>query len=439
MCIELRAAWNAYKTVSYRGEFDRNNVFPDFFLDEGRICCKLPASIHHHAQVISAMTATRPTRPYRILQLIPTLQSGGAEKSCIDVAAAIVAAGHEAFVVTQGGVWSNEITRAGGKVIHLPLKSKSPLNIWRNSRRLAQIIREHNIDLVHARSRAPAWSGYWAAKKCGIPFMTTFHAVYKFSGSLKKRYNSVMSRGERVIAISEYVAQHILDHYPTNPSHIRVIYRGTPIEHFHPNMVHPERMIKLAKDWQLPEDKHLVLMPSRLTRIKGHHVLLEALTKLNRKDYICIICGATPERSRYQQELMELIHKLNLQEHVRIVPIVKDVPAAMRLAQVMVAPSLVPEGFGRMPVEAQAAGTPVVASAIGGHNEIILHGETGWLVQPDDTTAMAEAINTALNMTEVERATMATKAMHFVGQHFGRERMTEQTLNVYDELLKDRV
>lgn len=384
------------------------------------------------------ISLSRPAKPYRILQLIPTMQSGGAEKSCIDVTAAITSAGHQAFVATAGGVWANEVIRGGGTVITLPLNSKNPWVIWRNTQRLVSIIREYNIDLVHARSRAPAWSGYWAAKKTGIPFMTTFHAVYKFSSALKQRYNSVMARGERVIAISEYVAQHILDHYPTDPSHIRVIYRGTPIERFHPNMVHPERMIKLAKEWQLPEDKHLILMPSRLTRIKGHHVLLEALTKLNRNDFFCIICGATPDRSRYQQELLDLIHKLNLQEVVRIVPILNDVPAGMRLAQVMVAPSLVPEGFGRMPVEAQAAGTPVVASAIGGHNEIILNGETGWLVPPDDAAAMAEAMNAALNMTDIERATMATKAMSFVAQHFGREQMTSQTLKVYDELLAGR-
>lgn len=384
------------------------------------------------------MPTTQSSKPYRILQLIPTLQSGGAEKSCIDVVAATTQAGHKAFVATEGGVWSNEVIRGGGTVITLPLKSKNPITIWRNINRLARIIKEYEIDLVHARSRAPAWSGYWAAKKAGIPFMTTFHAVYKFNGRLKKHYNSVMARGARVIAISEYVAQHILDHYPTDPSDIRVIYRGTPIERFHPNMVHPERMIKLAKEWQLPEDKHLILMPSRLTRIKGHHVLLEALTKLNRKDFMCIICGSTPERGRYEQELTELIHKLGLQEVVRIVPILNDVPAGMRLAQVMVAPTLVPEGFGRMPVEAQATGTPVVASAIGGHNETILHGETGWLVQPDDAAAMAEAINTALNMTELERATMATKAMSFVAEHFGRQQMTDATLAVYDELLQDR-
>lgn len=377
-------------------------------------------------------------KKYRILQLIPTMQSGGAEQSCIDVTAALTAAGHEAYIGTSGGRWTSELVRGGGKIIQLPLASKNPFTMWSNARKLAQIIRDYKIDIVHARSRAPAWSGYWAAKKAGVPFMTTFHAAYKFSSKWKQRYNSVMAKGVRIIAISQYIAQHIIDHYDIDINNIRVIYRGTPIERFHPNMIHPERIIKLAREWQVPEDKHLILMPSRLTRIKGHHILLEALTKLNRDDYFCIICGATPGRDHYQQELLELITKLGLEKRVRIVGICQDMPAAIRLAQLVVAPSLVPEGFGRIPVEAQAVGTPVVASAIGGHKEIIIDGETGWLVPPDDANAMAEAMNKALDLSDDARAAMATKAMSFVAENFGKEQMTSQTLAVYEEILAEK-
>ena len=378
------------------------------------------------------------TRPYRILQLIPTMQSGGAERSCIDVTAALTAAGHQAFIATAGGRWSGELVRGGGHIFNLPLKSKNPLALWRNSRKLAQIICDYKIDIVHARSRAPAWSGYWAAKQTGIPFMTTFHAAYKFSNKWKQRYNSIMAKGVRIIAISHYIAQHILDHYPVDINDIRVIYRGTPMERFHPNMIHPERLIKLAKEWQVPEDKQLILMPSRFTRIKGHHVLIEALALMKRRDFFCVICDASPDTEQYQQELLQLIDKHKLQQHVRLVGFCADVPAAMRLAQLVVAPSLVPEGFGRVPVEAQAAGTPVVASAIGGHKEIIIDGETGWLVPPDDTAAMAAAMNKALSMTEDQRNDMANKAMSFVAEHFGREQMTSQTLAVYDEIMAER-
>lgn len=378
---------------------------------------------------------TSSPRKFRILQLIPSLESGGAERSCIDVAAAIVQAGGEAYVATSGGRWMSEVIRGGGTVLQLPLKSKNPFVIWQNAKMLEKIIRDYRIDLVHARSRAPAWSGYLAAKKAGVPFMTTFHAAYKFSGGLKKKYNSVMAKGARIIAISEYIAQHIIDHYHVDPNIIRIVFRGVPLERFHPQMVHAERMVKLAREWQLPEDKALILMPSRLTRIKGHHVLIEALAKMQRRDFFCVICGASPDNDYYQQELSDLIAGHGLGENVRIVPFCADVPAAMRLAQLVVAPSLVPEGFGRMPVEAQAMGTPVVASAIGGHKEIIIDGVTGFLVPPDDADAMAEAMDRALSMSPVERVAMANNAMQFVVQNFSNDQMMQQTLDVYSELL----
>jgi glycosyltransferase involved in cell wall biosynthesis len=222
------------------------------------------------------------------------------------------------------------------------------------------------------------------------------------------------------------------------PAHIRVIYRGIQTEKFHPNMVHPERLIKLAREWQVPDDCHMILMPSRLTRIKGHHVLIEALAKMKDRSFFCIICDASPERDHYQQELLQLIEKHGLEKQIRIVGFCSDVPAAMRLAQLVVAPSLVPEGFGRVPVEAQAMGTPVVASAIGGHKEVVIDGETGWLVPPDDAQAMADAMDKALSLSDLERVTLATKAMNFVAEHFTKEQMTAHTLDVYLEILNER-
>ncbi len=384
---------------------------------------------HAHDQSLKGKT---------ILQLIPSLESGGAERSCIDVTAAIVKAGGRALVATSGGRWTNEIIRAGGTVISMPLKKKNPLLLWQNKKRVMEVIRAHKVDIVHARSRAPAWSGYWAAKAMHVPFMTTFHAAYKFHGKMKKRYNSVMSKGVRIIAISHYIAQHILDNYEVDAGRVRVIYRGIQTEKFHPNMVHPERLIKLARDWQVPDDKHLILMPSRLTRIKGHHVLIEALAKMKDRDFFCVICDASPERDHYQQELVELIEKHGLESQVRIVGFCSDVPAAMRLAQLVVAPSLVPEGFGRVPVEAQAMGTPVVASAIGGHNEVVIDKETGWLVPADDAVETATPMDRALGLSDLERVTMATKAMNFVAEHFTKEQMTAHTLDVYLEVLNER-
>jgi glycosyltransferase involved in cell wall biosynthesis len=202
-------------------------------------------------------------------------------------------------------------------------------------------------------------------------------------------------------------------------------------------MIHPERLIKLSKEWQVPDDRHLILMPSRMTRIKGHHVLVEALSKMQRQDFFCVMCDASPNNDDYQQELMVLIRRYQLEDRVRLVPFCSDVPAAMRLAQMVVAPSLVPEGFGRVVGEAQAMGTPVVASAIGGHKEIMIDGETGWLVPPDDAAAMAAAMDKIMSLTDIERVTLATRAMNFVAENFTKERMVAQTLHVYREILDE--
>ncbi len=375
-------------------------------------------------------------QPATILQVIPSLKSGGAERSCIDVAEGITKAGGKAIIVSSGGRWVGELARFPNAMhIQLPVHSKNPLHIWRNKNILAKLIREYNVDIIHARSRAPAWSAYFAAKKTGIPFITTFHAAYKFSSSLKKKYNAVMAKGVRVIAISHYIAQHIWDNYGVETKDIRIIHRGTPLEKFNPLFIHPERMIKLARAWGLPEDKALILMPSRLTRIKGHHVLIEALAKLQRRDWFCVICGAETSNHVYQEELTDLIRAHGLEEQIRIVGHLDDVPAAMRLAQITVAPSIVPEGFGRMPVEAQAVGCPVVISKIGGTPETVLDGETGILVAPDDADDLARGIETVLNMTEDERNQMAVKAMNFVQTHFSKDEMQGKTLDVYREVL----
>ncbi|HEY1096408.1 MAG TPA: glycosyltransferase family 4 protein [Alphaproteobacteria bacterium] len=374
-------------------------------------------------------------RPATILQIIPTLHTGGAERSCIDVAEAISKAGGRAIVVSAGGRWVGELARFNATHITLNVKSKNPWRIWRNSKILADLIRQNDVDIIHARSRAPAWSAYLASKATNIPFMTTFHAAYKFNGRLKKRYNSVMAKGKRVIAVSHYIAQHIWDNYGVETNLIRIIHRGTAFDRFNPEMIHPERMIKLTRDWSIPEDKSLILMPNRLSRIKGHHVLIEALSKLERRDWFCVICGAEPGNIAYQNELMDLIRQHKLEESIRLVGHLDDVPAGMRLAQMTVVPSIVPESFGRMSVEAQAVGCPIIVSRIGGTPETVIDGETGYLVNPDDAVDLAQAIGQALSLTLQQRQIMAAKAMAFVHANFSKTDMQIKTLDVYREIL----
>lgn len=373
-----------------------------------------------------------------IMQVLPELGPGGAEQGCIDITTELVRAGAKALIVSHGGPRLHEIARAGGIHIQLPVHSKNPLIMMQNVGRLRKLIREHDVDIVHARSRAPAWSCYRACAGTDARFMTTCHAPYNFTGDAKKFYNSSIARGERVIAISHYVADYLRHHYRLDESRIRVIHRGVALEKFHPTAVTPERMIKLARKWRIPDGTSVIMMPGRLTRWKGHHVLIDAIAKLGRTDIFCILIGADQGRTGYRQELEETIRAKGLEGQIRIVDHCDDMPSAYMLATVVVSASTDPEGFGRIPVEAQAMGRPVIATDHGGARETIVRGETGWLIPPSDSQALSRAINEALSLNPTQRAILATRAMAHIAGHFTREKMGDETLNVYAELLEEK-
>lgn len=370
-----------------------------------------------------------------VLQVLPALQTGGAERGCIDVAAAITAHGGTALVASSGGAMTRELPRVGARHIEMPLDSKSPFTIRANVGRLVRLIREEKVDLIHARSRAPAWSALSASRRCRIPFVTTFHGVYGATNPLKKLYNSVMVRSDRVIAISQFIAQHIRDTYHVDPDKIRVVPRGVDLEIFTPEAVPPARVIKLTTEWRLADGMPVILMPGRLTRLKGHAVLLKALAELGRSDIRCLIVGSDQGRTAYRRELEAQVSKLGLEAIVHITDHCDDMAAAYKLSDVVVSTSVEPEGFGRTVVEAQALGRPVIATNIGATAETVIDGETGWLIPPDNPAALAQALNKALDLNEYQRSAMAERAIAHVSQHFSRERMTGDTLAIYDELL----
>ncbi len=374
-----------------------------------------------------------------ILQIIPSLNMGGAERSCVDVVSAITQAGGKGIVVSNGGVWASEVERKGGQHIKLPVHSKNPYIMWQNIKKLCQIIKEYNVDIVHARSRAPAWVALKACQKTDASYMTTFHAAYKYKSKLKRHYNSVMAKGQRIIAISEFIKQHIVDHYGVDPSIINLAYRGIALEKFHPNSVNAQRMVGMARHLNLPDDKPVVLLPSRLTRIKGVNVFVEALAHLKNKNVHCAIFGAKPENIRYQEELSDLAKNLGVESMLKIYGPCNDMPAAYRLASVVVASSIVPEGFGRMAAEAQAMGCPVVATNIGAVPEVVLDGKAGWLVDPNDPVALAQAIDEALSLSDAQRANLATAAMSHVADNFSIENMCQCVLETYQTLLAEKV
>lgn len=388
-------------------------------------------------KVLKPSGATARKQPV-IMQIIPELGAGGAEQGCIDIANDLVAAGAKSIVVSNGGHRVHELARSGALHINLPVHSKNPLIMWKNIAALRRIMREHNVDIVHARSRAPAWSAWRACRGTTTRFMTTCHAPYNTENNLKQFYNSSIAKGERVIAISGYVAQYLVDNFGLDERTIRIIHRGVALEKFHPTAVTPERMIKLNREWRLPDGASIVMMPGRLTRWKGHHVLIDAMALLNRPDVFCVLIGSDQGRTEYREELEETIRAKNLEGRVRIVDHCNDMPSAYMTATVVVSASTDPEGFGRVPIEAQAMGRPIIATDHGGARETIRRGETGWLIPPNDAQALQKAIAEALSLNPTQRAILATRSMAHIAENFTRERMSYETLNVYAELLDAR-
>lgn len=392
---------------------------------------------------ISAQTSSEPpiypaffeARKPTILQIIPELGAGGAEQGCVDVSHAIIEAGGRSIVVSNGGARVPEILKKGATHITMPVHSKNPVTLWRNIKRFKALIQKERVDLVHVRSRAPAWSAYYAAKAMNIPFVTTCHAAYKYQKKLKRRYNEIMAMGDRVIAISNFISGYLKTNYGTQESKIRLAYRGLDLKRFQPNKVTQERLITMAKDWRLPDGCLVVLMPGRLTRIKGHHFLIDAMEKLDREDVICVFLGSDQGRTGYRHELEDTIAQKNMEGRFRIVSHCNDMPTAYMLASVTVCASMVPEGFGRVPVESQAMGRPTIATSHGATGETIIPGHTGWLIEPGDVDALADAIDQALNLNEGQRNYLAETAMRHVAENFTVEHMCQSVLNCYTELL----
>jgi glycosyltransferase involved in cell wall biosynthesis len=369
-----------------------------------------------------------------VLQVVPRLVPGGVERGTVDVAGALTAAGWSSYVASQGGPLERDIIRAGATHLTLPLASKNPLVMRRNARALAQLMRRLGIDVIHARSRAPAWSACSAARATGRQFVTTFHNAYDAATALKRRYNSVMARGERVIAISHFVADHAARVYGIGPDRLRTIPRGIDLETFDPGRVGAERIVSLARRWRLPDGAPVVMLPGRLTRWKGGLDLIAAIAALGRRDLCCVLVG--PEQRRgFRRELEAAIERNGLAGLFRIAEECRDMPAAYMLADVVVSASRDPEGFGRVVVEAQAMGRPVVATDHGGSRETVAPGITGWLVPPRDPVALARGIGEALTLGKGEREDFARRAAEHVANRFTREAMCARTIAVYEELL----
>ena len=380
--------------------------------------------------------AAPPIRKPTVLQVLPALGvAAGVERGTVEVAAAIVGAGGRAIVASSGGPMEYDLKRAKAEHLTLPVASKNPLVMRANVGRLARLIEAEGVDIVHARSRAPAWSCWAAANRTGAHFVTTFHGTYSSGNWLKRKYNSVMTRGEKVIAISGFIAGHVRQVYGLPVSRMAIIHRGVALEKFDTAKVSAERVITLANKWRLPDGVPVVMLPGRLTRWKGQADFIRAIAKLGRDDIRCVMVGSHQGRADYHKELEAMIRKLGIIDIARIVDHCDDMPAAYMLADLVVSASTDPEAFGRVVAEAQAVGRPVVLTNHGGAREIIIDGETGWLTPPGDVEAMAAAIRRGLELDAESRQRMAEKAVDNIRRNFSKESMCAKTLAVYNEVL----
>jgi glycosyltransferase involved in cell wall biosynthesis len=378
-----------------------------------------------------------------ILQVTPALDAGGVERTTIDMAEAIASAGGVALVASAGGRLEPELIEVGGRLSRMPLDSKNPVTMWRNANRLADVIRREGVSLVHVRSRAPAFSAISAARRFGTPVVSTYHGVYNAGSPWKRWYNGVMTRGDLTIANSDYTRAHVIAEHGVDPAKVVSIPRGVDLRAFDPDAISAERVAAVQAAWGLEPDegRPVLLLAGRLTRWKGQALAIEALAglKARGRDAILVLAGDDQGRSDYTAELKALAAAKGVGEAVRFPGHLADMPAAYRAADLVMAPSLDPEAFGRTAVEPQLMGRPVLAANHGAATETVLDGQTGWLVRPGDVAAWTAALAEALDAGPVLWAEMGAAGRIRGSALYSLERMTASTLEVYARLLERRV
>ena len=379
------------------------------------------------------------TRPV-IVQILPALNRGGVERGTVEIAKAVIDRGYKAVVISNGGLLESQLTRMGATVHRLPVHSKNPLK-WPFIRsKLSEILRAEGADIVHVRSRAPAWIALPVAARLSLATVSTIHSKFAPKNALKHLYNRKMLKADAVIAISDFIKSIIATHYTQHKSEedVTVIHRGVDTVVFDPASVTQQRIIREAERLNLPEEGSVVMLPARPTSWKGHEVLIRAVAALNRPDVTLLLVGAGDGPPRFIAALEQLARKTGLDGRLRIATGSNDMPAAFMLADVIAMPSTVPEPFGRVAVEAGAMGRPVVAFNHGGAVESVLDGKTGWLAKPNDVEALTNALTSALDLSQTDRARLAKRARAHITKFFSKEKMCQKTMEIYDNLLQDK-
>lgn len=373
-----------------------------------------------------------------IVQIVPQMNRGGVERGTVEIAEAISARGWKAVVICNGGRMENQLRRAGAEVYTLPVDTKNPLKWPAVRRRLKAVLLSVGADIVHVRSRAPAWIALPLTRAMGIHSISTIHSKFVPKNFVKRIYNQKMLSADGIIAISDYVKSVITSHYSEAISEkaIQVIHRGVDLDVFDPAKVSQHRIVRLSETLNLPDDGPVVMLPARATEWKGHAPLIEAVARLEAKDVTLLLLGAGDGHSRFIERLRALAIKTGLDGRLRIASGTDDMPAALMLADVVAMPSTVPEPFGRVALEAQAMGRPVVAFKHGGAIESIQEGETGWLAEPNNVEDLARCLQLALKLGPRQRTIWAKRARAHVESAFSTQQMCEKTLEIYADFLQ---
>ena len=378
----------------------------------------------------------------KVLQVIPKLGYGGAETGCFDIAHYLPENNCESFIVTSGGELLKFVDKKKVKIFKLPVQSKNPLLIFVNSIILIGIILLNNISIVHARSRAPAWSCLLASKITGRKFVTTFHGTYNFKTNLKKFYNSVMVRSDLIIAGSNFIFSHIKENYSMYLNYKKkflVIFRGINVDYFDPSTTLENDEKKLLKQWDIEKDKKIILLPGRLTSWKGQEVFIEAVNLINielgYEAFYTVILGSDQGRELYKKKLIRLSEQYRMSKQIRFIDHCKNMALAYKVSDIIVSASNEPEAFGRVSVEAQSMGKPIIASNIGGSKETVIDEKTGFLFESNDAKSLSIQILKVLNMDETSLKMMGIEARKNVTERFNVEKMCFSTYSEYKRLL----
>ncbi len=366
-----------------------------------------------------------------ILQVLPALKGGGVERGTIEISEAIIANGMRPIVVSSGGPMVSELDAIGAHHITFDVASKNPIKIYKNIAKLVKVIKENNVSLVHVRSRAPAWSVYFAAKKAGIPMLASFHGAYGVKPSIKKLYNQMMLKGQKVIAVSNFIKKHILENYKIDENKIVVVPRGADVNKFNIDNVSSEAVAKLRHDWQIPDNMPIVLMPTRISPKKKIDVVMEVAK--DNKDLFFVVVGSDHGNEEYKQELIKKIDELGISDNFKFYPAIKNIELAYALSEVVIT-SFQQEAFGRTAVEAQAMGKLPIALNRGGGAEIVKDGENGYLV--DGTyPSLKKAIETYLSLSDDKKSEMKANAIKSAHEKYTISKMKERTIQVYNDIL----